>query len=685
MAKEPSSGTDIIKVVNAAVLDSAMTYTANCIRNKTGGIDQIAWDSAKGFGDAVDTIETGIETKTYTWDQARPEVKNFIDNVTYNPSDYSNSSIAQYVTTTTSNYPVPIEINLKDSGTLYVIDSSNNRLWKKSISASSKIELYNIIPGITSYFLLIKDNKIVQQGLLQPTGSCRMIHIPNVDNVRDIGGWACDGGTIKYGMLYRGGEVYNYISDESKDIALNLLGIRKEIDLRFDSDLNGRTESAFGPSVDMLHVDMSWNDLNYQRTSGNIKKIFNPLFDYVIAGHPTYFHCSAGADRTGVVALIIEAVLGMSQSDIDKEYELTCFYSGVSTDNDARRRNETVWMREINIINGYEGDNFRDKTVSYLLSCGITLDKINKFRKAMINGNPADLSHMVSSYTITNTLTNVTNSNSATSADKYSEYDAIVKPADGYVIDNITITMDGKDITSSVFSGTETNLRKSVTYSLTNCSTSNKKIYAIAGQSYVATLTPTEGYTISNISITMGDEDVSNYYSNGTISIPSVTGNIVITATATVQAPAYVDQLANAVNMSGTKIGKQWMYANKRYNSSSGDPIDNTGTNITGLIPCKAGDRVRMRFTGTSDKTYNVVKCFKSDRTECVVGYVSFYHLTQENSVFASDVVDDIANGKLEFTFKSSGSSKDMAYFAWVTTTKDISNCIVTINEEITD
>ena len=26
-----------------------------------------------------------------------------------------------------------------------------------------------------------------------------------------------------------------------------------------------------------------------------------------------------------------------------------------------------------------------------------------------------------------------------------------------------------------------------------------------------------------------------------------------------------------------------------------------------------------------------------------------------------------------------------MAYFAWVTTTKDISNCIVTTNEEITD
>ena len=47
------------KVVDSAALDAAMTYTANCIRNKTGGTDQIAWDSAKGFGDAVDAITSG--------------------------------------------------------------------------------------------------------------------------------------------------------------------------------------------------------------------------------------------------------------------------------------------------------------------------------------------------------------------------------------------------------------------------------------------------------------------------------------------------------------------------------------------------------------------------------------------------------------------------------------------------
>lgn len=44
------------KVIDSAKLDTAMTYTANRIRSKTGSTDSIAWDTFKGFGDAVDLI-----------------------------------------------------------------------------------------------------------------------------------------------------------------------------------------------------------------------------------------------------------------------------------------------------------------------------------------------------------------------------------------------------------------------------------------------------------------------------------------------------------------------------------------------------------------------------------------------------------------------------------------------------
>ena len=658
--------------------ESSVQAIADAIRVKNGSTEKY---KIAEMGAAIKALSG--ETETYTFSQERAEVSKFLSEVTYNPADYTTSSIPNYVTTTSSNRPEGVSIQIKKAGNLVITDGNTNNTIIKAVQAGT-IKIYNLTPNIISTFFVIdSNNKIIQQGTIKPTGTCRMIYMTNIDNVRDIGGWSCDGGIIKYGKLFRGGEVYGFLTEDGTTQALDMLGIEKEIDLRFDSDLNGRTESGFGNSVDMLHVDMTWNDLNYQKNSGNIKKIFDPLFDYVIAGHPTYFHCSAGADRTGVVAFLCEAVLGMSQSDMDKEYELTCFYSGVENDNQARRRNETVWTREINIINSYSGATFRDKAVNYMVSCGITIEKINAFRAAMINGTPDILTADINTYTVTNTLTNITTDNDATSAKQYQPYIAKILPNDGKIIESVRVTMGGTDITSTVFNGNTTILRRSITKNLTQCASSNTRTYVIDGQSYVTNLTADEGYDIDSVSITMGGVDMSTFYKDGIISIPEVTGDIVITATAITQGPAYVDQLENSINTAGTKIGKQWMYANKRYNSSSGDPVDNAGTNITGLIPCKVGDRVRMRFTGTSDKSYNAIKCFKSDRTECSVGYVSFHHLTVEGTAFSNNAIDDIANGKLEFTLTTNGHTKDMAYFAWVTTTKDINNCIVTINEEI--
>lgn len=56
----------IDKAVDSGVLDTALTYTANRIRAKTGSADQIAWDAEKGFGDAVDGIQAGVGRLTFT-------------------------------------------------------------------------------------------------------------------------------------------------------------------------------------------------------------------------------------------------------------------------------------------------------------------------------------------------------------------------------------------------------------------------------------------------------------------------------------------------------------------------------------------------------------------------------------------------------------------------------------------
>ena len=112
--------------------------------------------------------------------------------------------------------------------------------------------------------------------------------------------------------------------------------------------------------------------------------------------------------------------------------------------------------------------------------------------------------------------------------------------------------MGGTDITSQVFNGTTATMLFSVTQNLTNCSSSYSREVVDGGSAFTATLTADVGYTLSAVSITMGGTDVSQYYSGGTINIPSVTGNIVITATAVETAKE------NLLTMNDGKINKRF-------------------------------------------------------------------------------------------------------------------------------
>ena len=69
---------------------------------------------------------------------------------------------------------------------------------------------------------------------------------------------------------------------------------------------------------------------------------------------------------------------------------------------------------------------------------------------------------------------------------------------------------------------------------LTNVTNSNSSTSITENSRYTATLSPSGGYEISTVTVTMGGKDITaSAYSNGKINISSVTGNIVITATAT--------------------------------------------------------------------------------------------------------------------------------------------------------
>lgn len=115
----------------------------------------------------------------------------------------------------------------------------------------------------------------------------------------------------------------------------------------------------------------------------------------------------------------------------------------------------------------------------------------------------------------------------------------------------------------------------SVTNNLTNCTNSNSATAVTENDSYSATLTADSGYALRNVTVTMGGTDItSSAYSNGSISIATVTGNVVITATAIVP-PAWED---------GVPYTFTW--TDDKYITGSGAVTNFSGLSVSNYAGC---------------------------------------------------------------------------------------------------
>ena len=565
--------------------EAAVQDIAAAIREKTGGAETY---KIAQMGGAVRGI-TGAET--VAWHQCPEAVRNYLSSVTYDPGDYSTSQIDSYApaTAVVSNYR-PIGKTL--GGKTY----------------------YNQVPGVETPFAATGE-----AGTLKPLDFLRYIQT-NTWNVRDLGGWACDGGTVKYGLLFRGGEP----SSADYNVLVKELGIKYDLNLRGSSEAPW-TKSPLGDDVFFVKAEAyNWYSLtNVEAWRINLRCVF----DAVTHNEPVYFHCAAGADRTGTLACVLEGLLGMSQSDIDKDYELTTFYSGSDTDANARRRNEAEWSGLISALNGKSGSTFRDKCVAFAAELGFTADEINAFRAAMIDGTPETVTPDIATFAVTNTLSGAATDNTAVEATQYQPYTAQLTAEDGKAIGSVRVTMGGADITADVWRGEETNLYRRVTLKLSGCSCDNTLQRVIDGQSYGATLTPDADYTLDGaaVRITMGGIDVSNYYSGGKIAIACVTGDIQITVSAVENAVATPNILVDSFKVGGASHAAVGYTNNKRLSTSTGVEKDNTGSCVTGFIPLRAGSVIRIKpyaVPGVSSDFASVC-VYGSDQKFTISTYVS--------------------------------------------------------------
>lgn len=191
----------------------------------------------------------------------------------------------------------------------------------------------------------------------------------------------------------------------------------------------------------------------------------------------------------------------------------------------------------------------------------------------------------------------------------------------GKVITGVTVTMGGTDISNQVFSGTETIFKHAVSYNLTDCyATENPIRKAVVNKEcFCCQIRANAGYTLdgATVSITMGGIDMSNYYKDGTIQIPKVTGNITVTVTAAESASNYNNKVPGSTDGNGNTYNSVGYADNTRLNSSGGT-VGYSGSTVTGFIEVSTGDVVR--FTGVAWNAADMV-----DTNNIGTCYIQFY------------------------------------------------------------
>lgn len=160
---------------------------------------------------------------------------------------------------------------------------------------------------------------------------------------------------------------------------------------------------------------------------------------------------------------------------------------------------------------------------------------------------------------------------------------------------------------------------------LINCSISNTSTTVNKGASYSAIISVNNGYVLSNITVTMGGNNISSTVVNGNnINIPNVTGDIVITAIATATSSGETGGGETGSENNHPKITQTSVIGDikssavySKYKSFFDDCSDNIiipGLNSV-MVPqgmCKSGNNIYVSAYDPSGKSYSCVYIINS-------------------------------------------------------------------------
>ena len=211
-------------------------------------------------------------------------------------------------------------------------------------------------------------------GSFKTADTPRILSIEGVPNVRDIGGWKTeDGKVIKQGLLYRGGEMDGVVKEEYKitqtgiDHMLHILKVRTELDLR---DVSAGTGALGDVAKRVVIHTPSYSNAFKESGKAAIARVFKTLADE--NAYPIYLHDTYGMDQTDTVCYLLEALLGMNEDDLMRDYRISILCHNSLHNNDMN-----AFVEQFNTLSG---NNPQLKAETYLKSAGITDEQIAAIR-----------------------------------------------------------------------------------------------------------------------------------------------------------------------------------------------------------------------------------------------------------------------------------------------------------------
>lgn len=211
----------------------------------------------------------------------------------------------------------------------------------------------------------------------------QLLPIAGTHNIRDLGGYFTTSSQVtRTGLLYRADKLHNLAP--GPQAALLSHGIRTIIDLRYTPEVEMEPD-AFVQSQEVRYKHLPLYELTgvevLPRVPDDLYDLYVMILDHrreqitrimralmTPSNQPALFHCTAGKDRTGIIAALLLGAVGVPDEAIIYDYAISKLYLNELLDE----------LRAQAALNGFDTDWYNRLLICEPETMQRTLQHINE-------------------------------------------------------------------------------------------------------------------------------------------------------------------------------------------------------------------------------------------------------------------------------------------------------------------